>query len=133
MNGYEDMLDLPHHVSPTRPRMTMAERAAQFSPFAALTGFGSVLDESARTTQIRPELDDSARSEIDTRLQALRAALPDAPAATITYFRPDNKKTGGAICDVTGKVRKFDLDRRLMLLQDGTVIPLDDILQVVPG
>ena len=89
MSRYDDIIDLEHHVSKTRPRMSMTERAAQFSPFAALTGFGAVIDEAARLTETRIELDETARSELDARLRRMNERIVERPAAAITYFLPD--------------------------------------------
>ena len=99
---YDDIIHLPHHVSATRPRMPMLDRAAQFSPFVALTGYEAAVRETARLTDQRVELDESAKAELDRKLRLL-LSLPGQPEASITYFRPDERKEGGAYETVTGR------------------------------
>ncbi len=129
-NPYEDIINLPHHVSAKRPQMPMEDRAAQFSPFAALTGYDSAIRETARLTDARPELSEEARSALDRKLQAAAKAIPAQPALLFTYFRPDAKKTGGACVTVSGSLKKIDRGKRLLVLQSGEKIPLDDILDI---
>ncbi len=123
---YDDIIDLPRPVSPTRRRMTPLERAAQFSPFAALTGYDAALAESVRLTEEKAELDEDALRELEEKLRLL-ASRPDHPLVTVTYFRPDTRKKGGAYATVTGKLKKLRLFERELLLEDGTAIPLDDV------
>ena len=123
---YDDIIDLPRPVSPTRRRMTPLERAAQFSPFAALTGYDAALAESARLTEEKAELDEDTLRELEEKLHLL-AARPDHPQVTVTYFRPDARKKGGAYATITGKLKKIRLYERELLLEDGTAIPLDDV------
>ncbi|MEG2421569.1 MAG: hypothetical protein RSB55_08455, partial [Oscillospiraceae bacterium] len=93
---YDDMLHLPHHVSEKHPSMPMLDRAAQFSPFAALTGYDAAVKETARLTDRRVELDEGEKEAIDQRLTLVQERLPDPTEVTITYFVPDKKKAGGA-------------------------------------
>ena len=123
---YDDILDLPRPVSPTRRRMTPLERAAQFSPFAALTGYDAALAESARLTEEKAELDEDTLRELEEKLRLL-ASRPDHPLIAVTYFRPDTRKKGGAYATVTGKLKKIRLYERELLMEDGTAIPLDDV------
>ena len=123
---YDDIIDLPRPVSPTRRRMTPLERAAQFSPFAALTGYDAALAESVRLTEEKAELDEDALRELEEKLRLL-ASRTDHPLVTVTYFRPDTRKKGGAYATVTGKLKKLRLFERELLLEDGTAIPLDDV------
>ena len=95
MNQYEDIINLPHHVSPTRPQMPMSDRAAQFAPFAALTGYDAAIKETGRLTDEKIELDEEALTALDMKYQFLMDALDDAPEVTITYFQPDERKAGG--------------------------------------
>lgn len=127
---YADILDLPHHTSPTRPRMSMSDRAAQFSPFAALTGHDDAIRETARLTDSRVFLDAGEVASLDERLRHIAAHLEDAPEVSITYFQPDGRKTGGAYRTVTGSVEEIDEYARLVLLADKTSIPIDDILDI---
>ncbi len=131
MNGpYDDIIHLPHHSSLTRPRMSARDRAAQFSPFAALNGHEAAICETARLTQQRPELAEDSRAELNRRLQTLADWLPEPVTVTVTYFQPDARKPGGHRTTVTGQLRRFDRLRRCMVLADRTEIPLEDLLAV---
>ncbi|MDO5546115.1 MAG: hypothetical protein Q4F81_09910 [Eubacteriales bacterium] len=124
---YDDIIGLSHHVSQTRPRMSMSDRAAQFSPFAALTGFDAAIQETGRLTEQRIELTEDSRGELDRRQWLLAEHLSEHPEVSVTYFVPDERKSGGTYVTVTGRVRKVDICRRLLILEDGTSIPLDEI------
>ena len=126
-NRYDEIMELPHHVSTTRPQMPMSDRAAQFAPFAALTGYDSAIKETGRLTDERIELDEEALTALDRKYQLLINALADAPEVTITYFQPDERKAGGQYVSATGTVKKVDTFGRRILLQDGTRIPLDSV------
>ena len=130
-NGkYDEIMGLAHHVSKTRPQMPMADRAAQFAPYAALTGYDAVIRETGRLTDARIEPDEEALTALNMKFRLLMDALGDAPEITLLVFRPDTRKAGGAYLTVTGRVRKVDEYARLMTLQDGTKIPMDDILDM---
>ena len=126
-NRYDEIMELPHHVSTTRPQMPMSDRAAQFAPFAALTGYDSAIKETGRLTDERIELDEEALTALDRKYQLLIEALDDAPEVTIIYFQPDERKAGGQYVSATGTVKKVDTFGRRILLQDGTSIPLDSV------
>ena len=126
-NRYDKIINLPHHVSTTRPQMPMSDRAAQFAPFAALTGYDSAIKETGRLTDERIELDEEALAALDRKYQLLIEALDDAPEVTIIYFQPDERKAGGQYVSATGTVKKVDTFGRRILLQDGTRIPLDSV------
>ena len=131
MNGkYDEIMGLPHHVSKTRPQMPMSDRAAQFAPFAALTGYDSAIKETGRLTDERIELDEGALTALNMRYQLLMDALDDAPEVTITYFQPDERKAGGKYITATSAVKKVDDFERRITMQDGTKIPMDDILSI---
>ena len=103
MNGkYDEIRGLPHHVSKTRPQMPMSDRAAQFAPFAALTGYDSAIKETGRLTDERIELDEGALTALNMRYQLLMDALDEEPEVEITYFKPDERKAGGAYVTATG-------------------------------
>ncbi|MCD8382187.1 MAG: YolD-like family protein [Clostridiales bacterium] len=127
---YSDIINLPHHVSEKRPHMSMADRAAQFSPFAALTGYDAAVKETARLTEQRVELDEDEQRKVSERLSLLQSCLGEFPEVEITYFIPDMKKTGGKYSTVTGTVRKLDEYHRTLILLDGTRIPIDEIVDV---
>ena len=126
-NRYDEIMELPHHVSTTRPQMSMSDRAAQFAPFAALTGYDSAIKETGRLTGERIELDEEALTALNRKYQLLMDTLDDAPEVTIIYFQPDERKSGGQYVSATGTVKKVDTFGRRILLQDGTRIPLDSV------
>lgn len=125
---YHDIISLPHPVSTQRPRMSMLNRAAQFSPFAALTGYEATIRETARLTDARIELDECAKAALDAKLQAIQGN-PRAPVS-ITYFVPDARKAGGAYVTAEGSVRKIDHARHIVQLTDRTEIPIEDIIGI---
>jgi len=127
---YDDILHLPHHRSATRAHLSGLDRAAQFAPFAALTGFGSAVRETARLTDCRPEPDDSQIEALNQRLQILSEHLEDCPEINVTYFRPDAKKAGGAILTAADRIVKIDLYHREILLGKGLLIPMDALLHL---
>lgn len=130
MGNYDDIIDLPHHVSETHPPMSRADRAAQFSPFAALTGYDAAVRETARVTERRIELDEGVKAELNARLNCILEHLPERPQVSITYFMPDEKKSGGAYRTVTGAVRKLDSFAKTLTLVDGTVVPMEEMVHV---
>lgn len=127
---YNDIIDLPHHVSTKRPRMSMQDRAAQFSPFAALTGYDAAVKEAARLTDSRTELSDEELSILNIKFQILLDHLREKPNVSFTYFKPDAKKSGGKYVTLRGIVKKADTFKRLVVMQDDTGIPMDDILDI---
>lgn len=128
MNGpYDDIINLPHHVSKTRPQMPMQDRAAQFSPFAALSGYEETIKEAGRLVGTQVFLDEEELSKLDAKFQILNDRLETFPKVTFTYFMPDEKKDGGAYVTVTGTVKKIDLFARIIDLDGGVRIPMDDI------
>ena len=128
--NYEDIINLPHHVSSKRPQMSMLDRAAQFSPFAALTGYDDAIHETGRLTDEKIELDEEALTALDMKYQILMDAFDDAPEVTITFFQPDKRKAGGKYLTATGAVKKIDDFERRITMQDGTKIPMDDVLSI---
>ncbi len=131
MNGkYDEIIDLPHHVSKTRPQMPMSDRAAQFSPFAALTGYGSAIKETGRLTDEKIELGEESLTALNARYQMLMDVLAEGPEVRITYFKPDERKAGGAYVTITGAIRKIDDFEQIIIMQDGTRIPMGDVLSL---
>ena len=131
MNGkYDKIMGLPHHVSKTRPQMPMSDRAAQFAPFAALTGYDSAIKETGRLTDERIELDEEALTALNRKYQLLMDTLDDAPEVTIIYFQPDERKAGGKYVSAVGAVKKIDDFERRITMRDGTRIPTDDVLSI---
>lgn len=127
---YDDIIHLPHHVSKTRPQMSMLERAAQFAPFAALTGYDAAIKETGRLTDERVELDENAKAALDVRQAYLLEMIDEQPEVSITYFQPDEKKPGGAYVSVTGRLKRIDEYERLMVFADGNGIPMDDVVGI---
>ena len=127
---YDAILHLPHHVSEKHPPIPMEERAAQFSPYAALTGFGAVIDETRRLTDPRHMLSEEALSHLNRQYQLLLERLPDRPEITLTYFQPDAKKDGGAYLTLTGRVKKVEAYEQRLVLEDGTAIAMENIMSM---
>ncbi len=127
---YEDIINLPHHVSPTRPQMSIIERAAQFSPFAALTGHSDAIKETARLTSKKLELDDDMKATLDMKKACLVEIADIQPQISVTYFIPDKRKSGGKYVTITGNLRCFSEYERIMILTDGRKIPIDDIADI---
>ena len=119
---YDDLLDLPHHEPTTRPRMSMHDRAAQFAPFAALSGYHDAVDETGRYTEGFDLPDELRQAKLNEQLMLLHASLPMQSAVQITYFIPDDAKSGGRYCTVTEPVAAVDLPTQLILLENGTQI-----------
>lgn len=131
MNGkYDAILELPHHVSKTHRQMSRQDRAAQFAPFAALSGYDSAIQETSRITDDRIELGEEMLLELNTRLQMLSERIQEAPIVSITYFTPDKQKSGGAYLTASGVVRRINDFDRTILLDDGTRIKIDDIVNI---
>ena len=127
---YDDIIGLPHHVSATRPRMSMIDRAAQFSPCQALTGYGAAIQETGRLTDRKIELSEDERIVLDMKQQILLDNIRERPDVSITYFIPDERKDGGSYVTVTGNVKKIDDYQRLLILTDRAQIPLDEIVDI---
>lgn len=127
---YDDIILLPHHVSRNHPQMPHRDRAAQFAPFAALTGYEASVGETARLSVERRELDAQEAAELNRRLTDLAARLKDRPEVTIEYFAPDDRKAGGAYVTVTGRMRHISV-AKMTLVMDGTEIPMEDVDSVV--
>ena len=127
---YDDIIHLPHHVSAIHPHMAAIDRAAQFSPFAALTGYDAAIKETARLTDKRVELDESMKEALSNNLQMIADRLKEHPEIAITYFQPDAKKNGGAYVTVINTVKKIDVYERIVVMTDGKVIPVDEIISI---
>ena len=127
MTEYDDIIDLPRPKSKHEP-MPMSDRAAQFSPFAALTGYGDAIDETARLTDHRIELSEEERTELDYKQQYLSTL--DSPTVTVTYFVPDERKSGGAYVTDTGALKRIDEVERAMVFADGTRVDMDEVVGI---
>lgn len=127
---YDDIINLPHHVSMKRPRITAIDRAAQFSPFAALTGHDSAIKETARLTDERVKLDEYVKDALSDRLQIIADRIKEHPQIAITYFQPDAKKNGGAYITAVSSAKKIDEYERVVVMTNGTAIPIDEIISI---
>ncbi len=131
MSGqYDDIIGLPRPVSNRHPHMPVSGRAAQFAPFAALTGYDATLRETARQTDRKTELSDQAKALLDQKQQVLLRLSQQHPDITVIYFKPDSRKAGGSYVSVSGQFHCIDPLKRLLFLTDKTCIPLDDILDL---
>lgn len=135
MNGkevrkYDDIIMLPHHVSKRHPQMSPLNRAAQFSPFAALTGHEDAIQETARLTDSFVEMDESRKSQLDGQLGLIRDNLDAQPEIEVTYFQPDEKKSGGAYVTRSGRVKKIDEYSRQIIFTDEKALPIDMIFSI---
>ena len=127
---YDDILHLPHPTSKRHPRMPIVDRAAQFSPFAALTGHRAAIEETARVTDRRIELDEDAKEQLDQTLQLLLERIDEQPEITVTWFSPDKKKAGGQYHTATGQLKRIDSREGRLTLTDGNQTPLEDLLEI---
>ena len=128
--SYDDIINMPHHVSGTRPQMSSINRAAQFSPFAALTGYDAAIKETARLTDERVELGEGNIEELDMKLQVLEDSVANRPEIEVTYYKPDEKKKGGAYITVSGSLKKIDDVEHTIILMNGGIISISDILDI---
>ena len=124
---YEDIVNLPPHISKKHPQPTMLERAARFAPFAAITGYEEMVLEEARVTEERIELDEGTLAMLNEKLNIIHDSLDSEPVIQITYFEPDKKKSGGAYISVTGTVKRIDEYERIVIMSDGKKLRIDEI------
>ena len=128
---YDDIIGLPHHVSRKRAPMSLVDRGAQFSPFAALVGFDAAIAETARLTEDPIDLADGGKALVDEKLR--RLVDMEAARVAVTHFRPDSRKAGGAYVSVAGTVKKVDPYSQALVLTDGTEIPFETIIDIEIG
>lgn len=129
-NRYDDMIDMPHHVSTKHPQMSLHDRAAQFSPFAALTGYDDAIAETARLTDSRIELSETDMDRLNLKWQLVTEHISERPAITITYFVPDSKKEGGKYVSVSGCVKKINEYEQTVTMTDGRTISLPEVIRL---
>lgn len=129
-NKYDDIIHLPHHVSAKRVPMPIADRAAQFAPFAALTGFEATIQETGRLTDERIELDEGGKALLNEKLLVIGDAVDARPLVTFTCFRSDERKAGGAYVRITGRVKRIDENGQTVVLMDGTELPIPEIYEI---
>ena len=130
-NGeYDDIINLPHHVSKKHPHMSLEARAAQFAPFAALTGYDEQVKETARLTNERKELADGLKMILDEKIQEIQKHISEKPKVTITYFVPDTRKQGGKYVTATGNIAKIDEYTHNILFENKTKISIKEIIEI---
>lgn len=127
---YEDIIHLPNHRSKKHPHMPLQDRAAQFSPFAALTGYEEAIRETARLTHQKPNLTEELKAKLNDKLLLLVEHLGSKPEITITFFRPDERKPGGTYITENGRVEKIDSYKGTVIMHNKTIIPLEDIISI---
>ena len=130
IHDYDDIINLPHHVSKTHPHMSLADRAAQFSPFAALTGYEEAIKEAGRIVDEKIELSEEEKEEINRQLNYLNEHKKDNIQITITYFLKDMKKNGGSYRQITSNLKRLDEIGKTILLADNTILRIDDIRKI---
>lgn len=127
---YDDIINLPHHVSAKHSQMSMIDRAAQFSPFAALVGYEDSIDETNRQVEQLAELDENYLCELDEKLQHIQSRIPEQPLVQITYFVPDELKSGGAYKTICGNVKKIDKDKRLICFANKQTVDINSVTAI---
>ena len=130
MSGYEEIIDMPHHVSDKRPRMSQRDRAAQFSPFAALTGYDEAVNETARLTDVKAELTDDMKALLDRKTAVLTEYIHEKPEITVIYFSPDFKKEGGKYIQIQGSLRRIDNASAELVFTDGRRVRQDAVYSI---
>ena len=130
MNEYDDIINLPHHQSTKHKHMRNYQRAAQFAPFAALTGYDTAIDETARLTNEKLELSEEQQEYLNQQIQLLIECILKKPQARITYFVPDARKSGGEYVTITGNVRRVDDYNRKIVFADGLTVNIDDVWSI---
>ena len=124
---YEDIINIPRHISKTHPEPSIADRAARFSPFAAINGYEDMVREAARETEERVEITDATKEQLNEKLNKIAERLYEEHEVTITYFEPDKKKSGGAYITTTGVVKRIDELKRIVIMKNNKKIKIDDI------
>jgi hypothetical protein len=130
IHDYDDIINLPHHVSKTHPHMSLADRAAQFSPFAALTGYEEAIKEAGRIVDEKIELSEEEKEEINRKLNYLNEHKKENIQITVTYFLMDMKKSGGSYRQITSNLKRLDEIEKTILLADNTILRIDDIRKI---
>ncbi len=128
--NYDDMINLPCPTSPTHPRMPIEDRAAQFAPFSALTGYGDAIDETERQTEERIELGEEQKDRLDRKMALLMSKIHTRPQIQVTYFVPDVRKEGGVYRTVSGQIKRVELYEGILLFADGVKIPIADVYEI---
>ena len=128
--NYDDIISLPHHISPKRPQMSLSSRAAQFAPVSALVGYDDAVEETARHTDTQIEINEELISELDTKLRTLAQYQKQSPQVCITCFVHDKKKSGGKYITIRSNIKKIDDFEKTIILTDKTIIPFGNIVAI---
>lgn len=129
-NNYEDIINLPHHISSKHPQMSIEARSAQFTPFSALSGYDDAVKETERRTESRLEIDEESKNRLNNKLNIILNNIKHNPKITFTYFVYDQKKSGGKYITTTGKVKKVNIIEQYITLMDKTQIPINEIINM---
>jgi hypothetical protein len=130
MGKYDDIINLPHHISTRHPRMSIEQRSAQFAPFAALTGYEDAVNETGRLTSKKIQLSEDEKARLDRKLQEIEKNLNEEPSVFITYFIPDTLKEGGSYNTINCNIKKIDNINRIIMLSDKSIINFDDVIEI---
>lgn len=130
MNKYSDIIEMPHHVSRKHKHMSVSSRAAQFSPFAALSGYDGQIIEEARLTNNKLDIREDSLGRLNETLGDIIERIKEKPLVEVTYFKPDDKKDGGKYVSLSGCVRRVDEVFREMIFTDGSRVSLNDVLDL---
>lgn len=128
--NYDDIINMPHHVSKKHPQMSLEARSAQFAPFSALTGYEDEIKETGRLTNSRIEINEEQKTILDRKLKLILENIEKKPEIEITYFIPDLKKEGGKYVTITGKVKKIDNYKQVIVFENKTEIPILEIIEI---
>lgn len=129
-HDYEDIIDMPYHKSEVHQHMSLYDRAAQFSPFAALTGHEDAIEETGRLTVSKADIDESVKEKLDAELIRIIDKIDECPCISVTYYKPDEKKSGGAYITYEGNIRKIDEYARTIVMDNEINILFDDIVEL---
>lgn len=129
-DDYSDIIHLPHHQSKRHPQMSVEERAVQFAPFAALTGYGSAISEAARLTDEQVQLEDDDNNRLNRLMGQIADCISGQPCVTVVYFKPDSRKQGGSYETITEKLKRIDDNERQLVMADGKTIPFGLIIDL---
>lgn len=127
---YEDIINLPHHISSKHPQMSLEERSAQFAPFAALTGYEDCVEETARLTDERIDISEDIKEILNEKIRKIIKIIDKNPKIKLTYFIPDNKKNGGKYMTIEGKIKKIDEINQELILINGKKIKINDVIDI---
>ncbi len=130
IDKYQDIINMPHHVSKNHPQMSRYERSAQFAPFAALSGYEDIIKEEGRLTDNRIEINEEAKFILDRKMQILMNSIDKKPFISVTYFVPDERKSGGEYVSINEYIKKIDVLKQIVVTENGIVVPVIEIVDM---